>query len=56
MPFLGDRPETLALLLDAGTFAFSAFMVSRIAFPAPVRGLTGPVRSEQASGATSSTA
>jgi dTMP kinase len=25
------RPQTLALLLDAGTFAFSAFMVSRIA-------------------------
>jgi dTMP kinase len=25
------KPETLALLLDAGTFAFSAFMVSRIA-------------------------
>jgi dTMP kinase len=24
------KPETLALLLDAGTFAFSAFMVSRI--------------------------
>ena len=41
VPFLGDRPETLALLLDAGTFAFSAFMVSRIDFPAPVRGLTG---------------
>jgi dTMP kinase len=41
VPFLGDRPETLALLLDAGTFAFSAFMVSRIAIPAPVHGLTG---------------
>ncbi len=41
VPFLGDRPETLALLLDACTFAFSAFMVSRIAFPAPVHGLTG---------------
>jgi dTMP kinase len=41
VPFLGDRPETLALLLDACTFAFSAFMVSRIEFPAPVRGLRG---------------
>ena len=41
VPFLGDRPETLALLLDAGTFGFSAFMVSRVAFPAPVGGLTG---------------
>ena len=41
VPFLGDRPESLALLLDAGTFAFSAFMVSRIDFPAPVRGLKG---------------
>ncbi len=39
--FLGDRPETLALLLDACTFAFSAFMVSRIEFPPPTRGLTG---------------
>jgi dTMP kinase len=41
VPFLGDRPETLALLLDACTFAFSAFMVSRIEFPAPVHGLKG---------------
>jgi dTMP kinase len=41
VPFLGDRPETLALLLDACTFGFSAFMVSRITFPAPVHGLTG---------------
>jgi dTMP kinase len=41
VPFLGDRPETLALLLDGATFAFSAFMVSRIVFPAPVHGLTG---------------
>jgi dTMP kinase len=29
-PYLGGHPESLALLLDAGTFGFSAFMVSRI--------------------------
>ena len=39
--FLGDRPETLPLLLDAGTFAFSAFMVSRIHFPPPVHEFRG---------------
>ena len=33
VPWLGARPESLALLLDAGTFAFSAFMLSRTAFP-----------------------
>jgi dTMP kinase len=33
IPWLGARPESLALVLDAGTFAFSAFMLSRIAFP-----------------------
>ena len=33
--------RSLALLLDAATFGFSAFMVSRIAFPAPVHGLAG---------------
>jgi dTMP kinase len=38
VPWLGGRPESLALLLDAGTFAFSAFMVSRIAFPPTTRG------------------
>ncbi len=30
VPYLNDHPETLALLLDAATFAFSAFMVSGI--------------------------
>jgi dTMP kinase len=33
VPWVGGRPESLALLLDASTFAFSALMVSRIAFP-----------------------
>jgi dTMP kinase len=33
VPWLGARPESLALLLDACTFAFSAFMLSRITFP-----------------------
>jgi dTMP kinase len=41
VPFLGSRPETLALLLDSLTFLFSAFMVSRIVFPPVVRGLRG---------------
>ena len=40
LPFLGSNPETLPLLVDAGTFAFSAFMLSRIAFP-PSPGRTG---------------
>jgi dTMP kinase len=35
-PYLGEWPETLPLLLDAGTFAFSAVMVSGIEFPDPV--------------------
>jgi dTMP kinase len=35
VPYLGDWPETLPLLLDAGTFAFSAVMVSGIAIPDP---------------------
>lgn len=35
LPFLGDSPESLALLLDAGTFAFSALMVSGIDIPSP---------------------
>jgi dTMP kinase len=39
LPYLGGRPETLALLLDAGTFAFSAVMVSGIDIPTQ-RGLT----------------
>jgi dTMP kinase len=30
VPFMDDRPEALALLLDAGTFAFSALMVTGI--------------------------
>ena len=33
VPWVGGRPESLALLLDASSFAFSALMVSRIAFP-----------------------
>ncbi len=39
LPWLGARPESLALLLDACTFAFSAFMVSRIAFPPSSAGI-----------------
>jgi dTMP kinase len=31
-----DRPESLALFLDAGTFLFSAAMLSRIAIPMPM--------------------
>jgi dTMP kinase len=41
LTFLGSKPETLALLLDSLTFLFSAFMISRIAFPAPSHGLQG---------------
>jgi dTMP kinase len=39
LPWLADRPESLALWLDAGTFALSAFLVSgiRITSPAPTR-------------------
>jgi dTMP kinase len=36
VPYLGEWPETLPLLLDAGTFVFSAVMVSGIAIPDPV--------------------
>ncbi len=36
LPYLGGHPETLALLLDAGTFAFSALMVSGIDIPTQV--------------------
>ena len=35
VPFMEDRPESLALFLDAGTFAFSALMVAGIAIPRP---------------------
>jgi dTMP kinase len=35
MPYFSLHPEALALWLDAGTFAFSALMVSRIAIPPP---------------------
>lgn len=35
VPIVGARPEALALLLDAGTFAFSALMVAHIPIPAP---------------------
>jgi dTMP kinase len=31
-PWLGERPESLALILDAGTFLFSASMLSRVPF------------------------
>lgn len=34
-PYLGNRPWTLALLLDAGTFAFSALMVSGVPIRTP---------------------
>jgi dTMP kinase len=30
VPYFADNPDALALWLDAGTFAFSAFMISRI--------------------------
>jgi len=40
LPVIGANPETLPLLVDAGTFAFSAFMLSRITFP-PSPGATG---------------
>jgi dTMP kinase len=35
LPWLTDRPESLALWLDAGTFALSAFLVSGIALKSP---------------------
>lgn len=34
-PYLKFRPEFLALWLDAGTFGFSALMISRIPIPTP---------------------
>ncbi len=36
IPLVADRPEALALVLDAGTFAFSAFMVAGIPIRTPV--------------------
>ena len=41
VPYLTEHPESLALWLDAGTFAFSASMVSRIAIPQPTRRIHG---------------
>jgi dTMP kinase len=35
LPYLGAHPQTLPLLLDAGTFAFSAVMVSGVPIPPP---------------------
>jgi dTMP kinase len=35
LPWLRDNPESLALWLDAGTFAASALLVSRIQMPPP---------------------
>jgi dTMP kinase len=35
LPWLSDNPSFLALWLDAGTFAISALLVSRIRIPAP---------------------
>ena len=35
IPWLADRPEALALWLDAGTFALSAVLVSGIRIPSP---------------------
>jgi dTMP kinase len=35
LPFLGAHPESLPLLLDAGTFIFSAVMVSGVPIPSP---------------------
>ncbi|HEX6844508.1 MAG TPA: dTMP kinase [Actinomycetota bacterium] len=43
IPFIGAQPESLALVLDAGTFLFSAAMLSRIAIPsAATREYAGP--------------
>ena len=41
IPYIAGNPEALALWLDAGTFAFSAVMVSRIAIPSPGRQVLG---------------
>jgi dTMP kinase len=35
LPYLGTHPESLPLLLDAGTFIFSAVMVSGVPIPPP---------------------
>jgi dTMP kinase len=35
IPWFTDRPESLALWLDGGTFVLSAYLVSRIALPSP---------------------
>ncbi|MGZ8626914.1 MAG: MFS transporter, partial [Actinomycetota bacterium] len=35
LPWLKDNPESLALWLDAGTFALSALLVSRVRIPSP---------------------
>ncbi len=35
IPWFTDRPESLALWLDGGTFLLSALLVSRIAIPSP---------------------
>jgi dTMP kinase len=35
VPWLDENPQSLALWLDAGTFALSAFLVSRIRIPSP---------------------
>jgi dTMP kinase len=37
LPWLRDNPESLALWLDAGTFATSALLVSRIQMPPPAQ-------------------
>ena len=41
VPWVVGRPESFALLLDASSFAFSALMVSRIAFPPRAAGAEG---------------
>jgi dTMP kinase len=41
LPFIGSHPESLPLLLDAGTFIFSAVMVSGIDIPPPPRASHG---------------
>jgi dTMP kinase len=38
VPWFTDRPESLALWLDGGTFALSAFLVSGIRIPSPASG------------------
>lgn len=41
LPFLGEQPETLPLIVDAMTFGFSALMLSRITFPPQPAAATG---------------